>query len=112
MNAAKAPMVEGRVSLALPPVEERLGVHAVFFTVPRPEVVYVKLLIESYEGIGIARSMEPNFERGIALLVLLAVPDFAALTAGVLAELTQAGIVTIVEPTAEMRDELARMLLD
>ncbi len=58
------------------PFDEELGVFCIFASVARPEVVVFKVLVESYEGLGIARSLDPAFEPGRALVCLLAVADF------------------------------------
>lgn len=62
---------------ALPPVDPALGVHPVFLNVARCDLIYVKVLLESFEGIGVMRSEEPFYEDDRALIVLLIVPDAA-----------------------------------
>ena len=44
----------------------------IFLRVPRPEIAYVKFVFESYEGVGVVRTLD----RHAAVLVVLAVPDF------------------------------------
>jgi hypothetical protein len=63
---------------SLPPVDEELGVHPVFVSLPREDLIYLKVLLESFEGIGVMRSEEPFYESNRALVVLLIVPDSAA----------------------------------
>jgi hypothetical protein len=63
---------------SLPPVDPELGVHPVFLSVPRADLIYIKILLESFEGIGVMRSEEPFYGPGRALVVLLIVPDSAA----------------------------------
>jgi hypothetical protein len=69
---ALAPVTFGDISV---PFDPRLGVYCVFAVVSRPQVVFLKVLLESYEGLGIARSIDPHFGDGLALTCLLAVPD-------------------------------------
>jgi hypothetical protein len=63
---------------SLPPVDPALGVHPVFLSVPRADLIYIKVLLESFEGIGVMRSEEPIYGPGRALVVLLIVPDSVA----------------------------------
>jgi hypothetical protein len=55
-----------------------LGVYTIFFDIPRFEVVYFRLVIESWEDGAVARTMEPVREgdRTRTLVVALVVPDF------------------------------------
>ncbi len=59
-----------------PPKDERLGLCPLFVTVPREDAVLLKVLVESYEGIGVARTQDGHFGEGRALVVLLLVEDF------------------------------------
>jgi hypothetical protein len=63
--------------IELPPIEPSLGVHAVFLSTPREEVIYVKVLLESYEGVASYRTQNPEHEPGRALIAVLVAPDFA-----------------------------------
>lgn len=56
-------------------VDARLGVVPVFLSVARADLIYVKVLLESFEGIGVMRSEEPFYGDERALIVLLIVPD-------------------------------------
>lgn len=69
------------------PFDTELGVYCIFASVARPEVVTFKVLVESYEGIGIARSLDREFEPGRALVCLLAVADSIEATAALYAAL-------------------------
>lgn len=66
-------LVAGEAELAA-----RLGVYTIFFDIPRFEVVYFRLVIESWEDGAVARTMEPFREgdRTRTLVVALVVPDF------------------------------------
>jgi hypothetical protein len=46
----------------------------IYLRLPPREIAYVKFVVESYEGIGIVRTLD----RRAAILVILAVPDFEA----------------------------------
>jgi uncharacterized protein DUF4911 len=46
----------------------------IYLRLPAREIAYVKFVVESYEGIGIVRTLD----RRAATLVILAVPDFEA----------------------------------
>lgn len=55
-----------------------LGVYTLFVEVPRAEVVYFRLVVESWEDYAVPRTAERFLEgdRTRSLVVLLAVPDF------------------------------------
>lgn len=63
-----------------------LGVYTIFLVVPRAEVVYSRLVVESWEDFAVPRTVQRFWEgdpgRGLAgddrlsLVVVLAVPDF------------------------------------
>jgi hypothetical protein len=74
----------------LPAVDPRLGVHPVYFLVPRAEANYAKSILESYEYFGVVRAQEPDCGDGRALVVFLLVPDFAGPAQALLAELASA----------------------
>lgn len=57
------------------------GVEPVYLKLPPENIVRLKFLIESYEGIGVLRTLDP--ERG--LVVVLSVPD----TVGTVLELIE-----------------------
>jgi hypothetical protein len=61
----------------LPPVDPVLGVHPVLLTAARNDLIYVKVLLESFEGIGVMRTEEPFYTAGRGLVVLRIVPDAA-----------------------------------
>ena len=92
---------------SLPPVDPELGVHPVFLSVPRADLIYIKILLESFEGIGVMRSEEPFYCPGRALIVLLIVPDSVAYAVKLLNEargVTDLGL----EPVAGERIERLR----
>jgi hypothetical protein len=46
----------------------------IFLRVRRGDIAYIKFLVESYEGVGIVRTLD----RHAAVIVMLVPPDFAA----------------------------------
>jgi len=57
----------------------------IFLRVRRADIAYIKFLIESYEGVGIIRTLD----RHAAIIVLLAAPDFADTVRGIIAAMQQ-----------------------
>ena len=49
-----------------------IDVVPIWLEVPRGEIGYVKFIFESYEGVAVVRT----WDRSVAILVVLAVPDF------------------------------------
>ncbi|MFT4571489.1 MAG: hypothetical protein ACI8TX_002718 [Hyphomicrobiaceae bacterium] len=84
------------------PFDEALGVYCVFASVARPEVVVFKVLVESYEGIGAARSLDPHHEPGRALVCFLAVPDFIDQTVAMFESLEGDYDLRVIEGTEAM----------
>lgn len=66
----------------------------IFLRVPRREIAYVKFIFESYEEIGICRTLDPY----AATLVLLAVPDFVAQAHRIVASLQAEGVCDPIGP--------------
>jgi len=58
------------------PIDPALGVCALFVSAPRRNLTYLKLILESYEGVGVARTEIPFYGDDRALVVFLLVPDF------------------------------------
>lgn len=88
-----------------------LGAYVVFFTIARRDAVFVKLLLESYEGLGVVRTVERFYRPGIALQVMLAAPDMVDHVERVLDELAERVEVRPVEVAAAERDALRADLL-
>lgn len=95
--------------MPLPPLDPELGVHVVFVSVPREEVIFVKVLLESYEGITAYRTQNAEHLPGRALIAVLAPPDFLADTRRVLAEIIETADVVAHAPTAA---DLAQLYAD
>jgi hypothetical protein len=68
-------------------------------------LIYLKLMLESYEGVGVARSEEPFYDGERALLVFLLVPDFFDVAERLLVHLENAVDLRreIVEPSRLVR---------
>jgi hypothetical protein len=66
-------------------VDDRLGLCALFVSAPRRHLAYIKVLLESYEGVGVARTERRFHTDDRALLVLLLVPDFLDVAARLVA---------------------------
>lgn len=95
--------------IPLPPLDPALGVHVVFVSVPREEVIFVKVLLESYEGITAYRTQNAEHLPGRALIAVLAPPDFVADTRRVLAEIVETADVVAYAPSAA---DLAQLYAD
>ena len=65
-------------AIELPPLDPALGAHPLFVSVARAEVIYFKVLLESFEGIACYRTQNAEHHPGRALIVVLVAPDFAA----------------------------------
>jgi len=59
------------------------SVVAIAMRVARQDIAYVKFLFESYEGVGIVRTID----RRAAVIVVLVVPDFLPAPRAIVAEL-------------------------
>lgn len=60
----------------------------IYLRVPRREIAYVKFIFESYEEVGICRTLD----RYAATLVVLAVPDFLDQAHAIVAALQAEGV--------------------
>lgn len=85
------------------PYDPVLGVYCVYALVPRPQIVFYKILIESYETLGVARSLEPHYRPGWALTCMLAVPDSMSQVVRVYDEMAEQIELQVVEPNDAMR---------
>lgn len=57
-----------------------MQLQAIYLETPPEQIAYIKFIFESYEEVGIIRTVE----RGKAIIVLLAVTDFAAVARAIL----------------------------
>jgi hypothetical protein len=83
-----------------------LGVWVSFLALPRKDVIFVKLMLESYEALAMARTVDPHWEDGIALIVVFSVNDFIETTRIVMAELVETTGARPVPPGDGHLDEL------
>ena len=81
----------------------------IFISVPREEVIFVKLLLESFEGIAAYRTQNAEHVPGRALIAVLAPPDFVNDTRAVLAEIAETADVVAHAPAPA---ELAKLYSD
>jgi uncharacterized protein DUF4911 len=77
-------------------------VIAIHLRLPPHEIAYVKFIFESYEGIGLVRTLD----RRAAHLVVLAVPDFEAQVRAVIAALVAEGACTPSEAPADWQGDV------
>ena len=93
-------------------LDEGLGVHALFFSVPRREVAYFKIVVEAGDGYGVSRTMQRHHDGdpSRALVVVLAVPGFLEPCAHMLARLCEETGSVQVPSTPELREDLAKAL--
>lgn len=99
-----------------------LGVYTLFVVIPRAEVVYFRLVVESWEDFAVPRTVQRFYEgdpgRGIpadprrSLVVVLAVPDFVGPCVHHLARLCRETGGVQVPSTPALRATLRRDLLD
>lgn len=64
-------------------VDSEMKLHEIYLEVPGEQIAYVKFIFESYEDIGIIRTVD----RKKAIIVLLAMDDFLASARAILASL-------------------------
>lgn len=88
-----------------------LGLYAVFVCIPRRESILLKLVLESYEGLAVVRSVEPDGGGLGAEHVLLVVCDAVADVERVLASVDYEVPAELMTPTPAMRDDLRAQLL-
>jgi len=100
----------------IPPCVEDLGIHPVFFALTSEDSNYVKVVIESYDCIGVTRCHDNAYDSDRILLVLLLVPDMLAHAEALFAELCDAVRIEFIEPDeamiASLRDDLLGELDD
>ena len=92
------------------PLWPQLGVHVVFLSVARRDEVFVRVILECHEGMGVARAHDPEFAPERSLLSLFVVPDFAADARDLLIDLATSADVEFYEPNAAWIEEVEREL--
>ena len=98
------------------PVDPDLGVCTWFISAPRRHLTYAKVLLESYEGVGVSRTEVPHYTEDRALVVFLIAPDFVDVADTVVRHLETAVDLrredVSDELKAALRDDLLGQLLD
>lgn len=69
--------------------------------VPRREIAYVKFVFESYEGVAVCRTLDPDE----AIVVVIAVPDFADDARRVIEALAADGACTPIAAPLDLADD-------
>ncbi len=78
-----------------------MNLHEIYFTIRPEDIAYVKFVLESYDGVGIIRTVD----RKKAVIVALVVDDFVATARALFASLKgEVAIVEIPRP-AEIGDD-------
>jgi len=81
------------------------AITPIYLRVAPADIAYVKFLLESYEGVGIVRTVD----RHAAIIVVLVVADFLAVARDILREVQRTVVCIEVEaPTFEPDDWLMR----
>jgi len=91
-----------------------LGIYTLYALVPRAEVVYFRLVVESWEDMAVVRTMQRFSEqdRGRSVVVVMAVPDYIGPCLGGLARLCAEVDAARIPVTPLLREALRRDLLD
>jgi uncharacterized protein DUF4911 len=71
-------------------------VVAIYLRLPPREIAYVKFVFESYEGVGLVRTLD----RRAATLVVLAAPDFETDARAIVRSLVDEGVCEETDPPA------------
>jgi len=88
-------------SLPQPLIEMAMELHEIYLEIAPEHIAYVKFIFESYEEIGIIRTVD----RKKAIIVLLAMPDFVAIAQQIIDSLKQdIPLAEILRP-ADMSDD-------
>ncbi len=81
------------------------SVRAVYLRLAPPDIALVKFLFESYEGVGVVRTVD----RRAAIIVVLVVPDFLPVARAILDDLhAHIACVEIAPPVSPADDWLLR----
>jgi hypothetical protein len=78
-----------------------MELHEIFLQMAPEHIAYVKFIFESYEEVGIIRTVD----RKKAIIVLLAMPDFIAAAREILAALKQEVPLAEIPRPADMGDD-------
>jgi hypothetical protein len=78
-----------------------MELQAVYLETPPEQIAYIKFIFESYEEVGIIRTVD----RKQAIIVLLAVKDFIAAARAILAALKQEVPLVEIPRPADLKDD-------
>jgi hypothetical protein len=88
----------------------KLGVHVVFMSVSRKDEIFVRVVLECHEGVGVARAHDPAYSEERTLLSMLIVPDFAETARAMLADLAVDADLEFFPATPEWAEQVFREL--
>lgn len=78
-----------------------MSLHEIYLEIPPEEIAYVKFIFESYEGVGIIRTVE----RKKAIIVLMAMDDFLSTARSILTSLKNEVSLTEIPRPAEIGED-------
>ncbi len=78
-----------------------MSLHEIYLEIPPEEIAYVKFIFESYEGVGIIRTVD----RKKAVIVLMAVDDFLSTARSILTSLKNEVSLTEIPRPAEIGED-------
>lgn len=78
-----------------------MGLHDIYLELPPEHIAYVKFIFESYEEVGMIRTVD----RGRAVIVLLAMNDFVDAARQILASIENDIPLRQIPRPAEMKDD-------
>lgn len=78
-----------------------MSLHEIYLEIPPEEIAYVKFIFESYEGVGIIRTVE----RKKAVIVLMAMDDFLSTARSILTSLKNEVSLTEIPRPAEIGED-------
>ena len=97
--------------VTIPPCVDDLGIHPVFFALTSEDSNYVKVVLESYDCVGVTRCQDNAYEPERILLVLLLVPDMTAHAEAIFTDLCREVAIEFVPPTEALIESLRQDLL-
>jgi len=98
--------------LSLDRIDAELGLVPLFVSIAPADLISLKVLLESYEGVGVIRTQERCFAPGRALIVMLLVADAIEDARSLLSEFLETASFELIDETPELLAELKRDLLE
>lgn len=93
-------------------VDAQLGVVPLFISIAPADVISLKILLESYEGVGVIRTQDRFLTSDRALLVLLLVVDALEDARSLLSEFLETASFEVIDETPELLAQLKVDLLE